>query len=213
MDAGSNAHRQTGDHAPRLSDVLVTLSADETRERIAIGDVFALLGDRAFGALILVFALPNLVPTPPGTSALLGAPLVFLTAQLMLGLSPWLPAVIARRSLLRRDFAAVVERVLPWLRRGEALFKPRLEVLVRRPLEYGLGVLGLIMALVLFLPIPLGNMAPAAALCLMAFALLEKDGLAALAGSVLSVLSLVLVGGVALGLAKSALYMIQSFAG
>jgi hypothetical protein len=35
---------------------------------------------------------------PPGTSAFLGAPLLFLAVQLALGRRPWLPRVIAERS-------------------------------------------------------------------------------------------------------------------
>ena len=66
---------------PRLSAILRQLAGDKSRERISIGDFFEVMGDRATGALILILALPNLVPTPPGTSAVLGAPLLFLAAQ------------------------------------------------------------------------------------------------------------------------------------
>lgn len=87
-----------------LSQILFRIAEDETRARVSIGDIFEALGDRAFGALILIFALPNIVPTPPGTSAITGAPLVFLAAQLMLGWQPWLPGWITKRSLARADF-------------------------------------------------------------------------------------------------------------
>ena len=83
--------------ATRLSDVLTAIASDETRERIAIGDLLAAMQERAFGPLMLVFALPNVLPTPPGTSTVLGAPLIFLTAQLALGRNPWLPPLISRR--------------------------------------------------------------------------------------------------------------------
>lgn len=71
-----------------LSLMLHDLAQDESREHIAVGDLLASLGDRALAALLFVFAVPNVLPVPPGTSAILGAPLIFLAAQLALGLRP-----------------------------------------------------------------------------------------------------------------------------
>ncbi|MUZ63834.1 exopolysaccharide biosynthesis protein [Agrobacterium vitis] len=190
-----------------LSQILFRIAEDETRARVSIGDIFEALGDRAFGALILIFALPNIVPTPPGTSAITGAPLVFLAAQLMLGWQPWLPGWITKRSLARADFSAIVARIVPWLARGERLLKPRFGLLVRGPAENLLGIMAFILAIILALPIPLGNILPAIALSLFAFALLEKDGLYALAGSVVFLLSIVVVAGVIVALGKAALLL------
>ncbi|HET9274022.1 MAG TPA: exopolysaccharide biosynthesis protein, partial [Methyloceanibacter sp.] len=68
----------------RLSDILSALAADQTRERISIADLFEVMRDRAFGALMLIFAAPNVLPLPPGASSVLGAPLIFIAAQLAL---------------------------------------------------------------------------------------------------------------------------------
>src|SRR5687768_13706878 len=46
--------------------------------------LFDVLSHRAFGALMLSFAAPSVLPTPPGFSSLLAAPLIFLAAQLAL---------------------------------------------------------------------------------------------------------------------------------
>lgn len=198
-------------HANRLSAILTGIAQDETRERVSIADLFLAMGDRAFGALILIFALPNIVPTPPGTSAITGAPLVFLGFQLMLGMQPWLPKVIAERSLSRTDFAAIVTRIVPWLARGERYLKPRLERFVRPPAEYGLGLMAFILAVLLTLPIPLGNMLPALALALFAFALLEKDGAYALAGSVVFCVSLFVLAGVLWAFVQAAMLAMQTW--
>lgn len=192
-----------------LSAVLLALAAQTDRERISIGDLLAALGDRALGALLFIFAFPNVLPVPPGTSTLLGAPLIFLAAQLMFGRTPWLPAVVSKRSLLQSDFAALVRRVVPWLQRAERLLRPRLPWAALPPMEYALGAVCLLLALVLVLPIPLGNMLPALAISLMALAVLERDGLWALAGLVVAVLSVLVVWGVVFAMIKAGLFLLQ----
>ncbi|WP_246329238.1 exopolysaccharide biosynthesis protein [Chthonobacter rhizosphaerae] len=192
----------------RLSDILVALANDPARDRISIGTLLEGMQNRAFGALLIVFALPNAIPTPPGTSTVLGIPLIFLAAQLALGWRrPWLPPVIADRSIPRDTFGSLVSSMLPWLQRAERLSRPRLVRLVRGPFARVIGVLCLVLSLILVLPIPLGNMLPAFSICLLSIAVLERDGLTALLGLVSSSASLVLVGGVLYALTKAALFV------
>ena len=191
-----------------LVDILQGLASDESRERIAVGDLLSVMGDRAFGALMLVFALPNIVPTPPGTSAITGTPLVFLAAQLFAGKSPWLPRMISDRSLAREDFARVVQKIVPVLLWVQKLLKPRMEVLLSPMCERLIGLVCLLLAVILALPIPLGNILPAIAICCLSVALLERDGLFALIGGVLSVISVAVVSGVIYGIAKATLYFV-----
>ena len=75
------------------------IANDPARERIAIADIRDAMGDRAFGAMMFVFAAPNTLPVnAPGVSVVLGIPLLFLSLQLMLGFAvPWLPRPWCRR--------------------------------------------------------------------------------------------------------------------
>lgn len=202
----ASGHKRGG----RLSEILDALALDQERERISVADIFAAMGDRAFGALILIFALPNVVPTPPGTSAITGAPLVFLTAQLMLGQMPWLPKIIANRSMTREDFASIVTRISPWLARGERMLKPRLSFLVYPPAEYLIGFLCLILAIVLTLPVPLGNILPAVAICFFSFGILERDGLCVAIGTAVFVVAMAVVSGVIFAMVKGILLLLSS---
>lgn len=188
-----------------LSEILAAIAHDASRERICVADLLAAMHDRAVAALMFIFALPNVVPVPPGTSAILGAPLIFLAAQLTLGMRPWLPKVITERSIARADFAALIERAGPWLARAERLLKPRLATLARPPAEYAVGVACLVLAIMVFLPIPLGNMLPAFAICLFALAILERDGVWVLVGAIAALASIALVWGVLYALMKSAI--------
>lgn len=197
-------------HGGRLSDILTSIAGDESRDRVSVADIFQAMGDRAFGALILIFALPNVIPTPPGTSALTGAPLVFLSAQLMLGQSPWLPRIIADRSMTRSDFASIVTRISPWLARGELMLRPRLSFLIYPPAEYVIGLLCLILAIILTLPVPLGNILPAIAICLFSCGILERDGIFVLLGTAMFTVAVSVVAGVLYALLKAFILLINA---
>lgn len=197
-------------HGGRLSDILTSIAGDESRDRVSVADIFQAMGDRAFGALILIFALPNVIPTPPGTSALTGAPLVFLSAQLMLGQSPWLPRIIADRSMTRSDFASIVTRISPWLARGELMLRPRLSFLIYPPAEYVIGLLCLILAIILTLPVPLGNILPAIAICLFSCGILERDGIFVLLGTAMFTVAVSVVAGVLHALLKAFILLINA---
>ena len=189
-----------------LLSMLHALAQDESRDRIAVGDLLDSLGDRALAALLFVFAVPNVLPVPPGTSTILGAPLVFLAAQLAFGLRPWLPSVIASRTMSRTDFATLVRRIGPWLARAERLLRPRATRLVSRPMEHLVGLVCLLLAVVLVLPVPLGNMLPALAISLFALGIMERDGLLILAGFAASAATAVVVSGVVFAMVKTAVY-------
>lgn len=182
--------------SPPLSLILTALAADETRATISVGDILAVMGDRAFGPLMFVFAAPNLVPTPPGTSAVLGLPLIVLAAKAMLGKPAWLPAFVTRRAMKREDFAAMAARLAPWLERAEALLKPRLSHLARPPVERIAAFVSLLLAILVTLPIPFANIVPALAIAIFALGILGRDGLWMIAGFATAAAAFALVGGV-----------------
>jgi hypothetical protein len=202
-----------GKYGSSLSQILTQIGDDETRQRITLGDLIAALHDRAIGALIFVFAFPNTIPLPPGASSILGAPLLFLTAQLALGRPAWLPKIIATRSIDRLHFATVVHRIAPWLARAERLLRPRLQILTRPPVENLIGAACLLLSIILFLPIPMGNMPPAIAICLFALAILERDGIWVLAGFGAAIAAVAIVWGVLFALIQSALFLIARLTG
>ena len=205
-DLGQDMRRSSG--GLPLSHVLRALADDQDNERISIGDLLKALGDRAIGALLFIFAFPNVLPMPPGTSAVLGAPLIFLAAQLAFNLKPWLPAIIAKRSMSRHDFQTLIGRIGPWLDRAEKLLRPRASALALPPMEYAVGFICLLLAVVVVLPIPFGNMLPALAISMLALGVLERDGYWVLAGLATAVASAVIVSGVIFALVKAAIYMV-----
>jgi len=194
----------------RLSQMLEAIGADDSRETISFGDLLTALHGRAFGALMIIFAFPNILPSPPGLAGVLGLPLVFLSAQMMLGRLPWLPDFIARRSLPRASFAAFFVRATPWLARAERLLRHRMAPLTSAPAQKVVGLVCLILSLVLILPIPLGNMLPSIAICLFALGVLERDGAWIIGGMLFSIFALGFVGGMAYAVIKSTIFVLMN---
>ncbi|HRD27591.1 MAG TPA: exopolysaccharide biosynthesis protein [Caulobacter sp.] len=165
-----------------LSDLLTEIS-DDPDPVVTIGEIVHRLGRRSFGALLFIFAAPNWLPLPPGSSTFLAAPLILLAPQIALGIrGPWLPRFIDQRELKRSDLAGALRRLVPPLQRVEKVSRPRLVFLFGPIGDRLIGLTVTLLSLVLLLPIFLGNMAPAAAIAAFGLALVQRDGILALIG-------------------------------
>lgn len=173
-----------------LSEILRDL-CDLSHDREDLGALIARFGRRAFGALLFLLAAPNLLPLPPGSSTFLGAPLLLFAPQLALGVtSPWMPPALSRRRLDMHGLRGAFLRLIPWVEAVERVSTARLTFLFGPVGDRLMGVCCTVLAFVLMLPLPLGNLLPAAAISVFALALLQRDGVLALVGYGLTVVSL-----------------------
>jgi hypothetical protein len=182
----------------RFSAIL-RLFAASPRERIGVDELLDGFGDRSFGAAMLLLALPNMVPLPPGASTIFGLPLILIAAQLALGSRTiWLPSSVRRRSIPTTLFSKIVGATRPYLRRAERALRPRLQFMLT-PLGIRLvGIACVVLAILIALPIPLANFLSGLAVSVFALGLLRQDGLAILAGWIATAVSVgatVLVSG------------------
>ncbi len=189
----------------RTSALLRDFLAEATGPLVSLGALRDALGDRGFGVLLFIFALPNLIPVNiPLLSAVLGFPLVLLAAQLAYGRhKPWFPDWLTRQTFSHQGFAAIVTRALPYLERAERLLRPRLTFLLSWTGERLIGIAILVLALILALPIPFANWLPAFGIAIIGLALVEKDGVAVLVGLAVGVASLMVAATVVVGLIKA----------
>ena len=97
---------------------------------------------------------------------------------------------------------------MPWLQRAESLLRPRLARLSLPPMEQLVGFLSLLLAVLLVLPIPLGNVLPALAISLLALGVLERDGVWVLAGFAVAAAAGSVIYGVLFALVKAGLYFV-----
>lgn len=183
------------DHAEpeKVSEILGALAAGKAR-KVAVGDILEAFGNRAFGALTFVFAAPLVLPMPPGVSAVLGAPLLFISVQWMVGRRTlWLPKAILDRTMSMSDFRKLVAKLRPYLGKLERRLRPRLTFLLNPVGDRLVGAICFLLALIVFLPIPFGNMLPSLAIAAFGIGAVERDGLAVLAGWLSAALSLLVL--------------------
>ena len=193
MSASTTQERQLS-----LSAMLLSL-ADMAQGPVSVAHIVEYFGPRAFGAVLFVFAIPNVFPLPPGSTTVLGMPLLIIAPQLAFGRRRlWIPDRLGRLSIDGGVLASICRRAAPWVARGERLTTRRLGFMFGAVGDAGIGIICSLLAAVLILPIPLGNMVPALAIATLAFSLVQRDGLLALAGyglALASVALLVLSGG------------------
>ena len=185
-----------GHHDARgLSELLAEHARTVRSERVSLADIADVLGTRSIGAWLLILASPMVLPVPaPGISVLFGVPLMIISAQLALGgRRAWLPAVILRQSMARKDYVALMVHVQPAVEHFERIVRPRALWLANDWAKIPIGLSCLVLAMIITLPIPLGHVAPGTAICLLALGFMERDGVVIGIGFVAAVLALVIV--------------------
>jgi hypothetical protein len=168
-------------------------------EAVTILQVRDALGDRSLAALLAFFAAINLLPLPPGTTIVLGPPLVIIAAQMMFGYSRvWLPRSILDRSIPAERFRQMTARAMPRLLWLERLIRPRYwPFRSEQVADRVIGALAFVFAIAVTLPIPFGNWLPAFSIFLLSLALSERDGLCLIAGLVVGAVAFLVIALVA----------------
>ena len=164
-------------------------------EPLRLQQLFRLHGKAGPGALLVVLAIPCLLPLP-GTGSLMSLGLVALAWMI------WrhFPRLVMPRRVGRFQLSAPMARralhSLAWLYEQSArLMRARLRWWVQPGHRVWLAPMVAAMAAIIFVPIPFGNIVPASVLLLLGLGLVFEDGLALLAGAAIGVvLVIVLVG-------------------
>jgi hypothetical protein len=162
-----------------------------SRLRTAAGELppgpvpLAALADAHGGAwqasLLVLLAAPCLLPIP-------GVGSVLSLALALLGLMLWmqaphqdLPPRLGRLSLPREGATRSLALLARFYDLIYRLTRPRMTALAGPSARWWLGPMTVVMAVLIFLPIPFGNLLPAVSLMLAGVALAARDGLLMLA--------------------------------
>ena len=165
-----------------LTDIIDDIVADARDGALTLGDILDDLGDRSYGPLFFVMGLIILTPigAVPGVPIVIGAVLIILSAQFVLGLRhPWMPARFRRLSVSVEKAIATREKVRPFLRFVDRFVDERLCWVVSKPLRIfaALSIVFLSLTMVPLEFVPFGVAAPGAAITAFGLAIVARDGL------------------------------------
>lgn len=153
--------------------------------KVTLGNLLDLAGERTFGFLFVLLAFPSALPIPaPGYSVPFGIAMLLLAGQMAIGRDePWFPESWRNHGFEVRQVQQVLKAGLPWLRRIEAISRPRLMgVCHSLPGRIVLGCTIALMSISMMIPIPGTNTIPAMGIFVTGFGLLDDDGAISLGG-------------------------------
>ncbi len=181
--------------AEQLRQAAQALSA----ERVTLRELAAAHGASAQGTLLVLLAVPCMLPIP-GTGSVLGLGMLALALAMWRGHGTLhLPARVAAFEMSN----AAAQRVLALLVRMYTLAgrwaRTRLAGLAHDRQHWWMAPKVALMAAIIVLPLPLGNVLPAIALVLLGLGLAFRDGVAVLLSTAMAALSLIYVAALAFG--------------
>lgn len=190
-----------------ISDRLDHLVADAPGAEVTLSWILEQLHERAFGLFLLILALPCCIPFLYGIPQVVALPLMFVAAQILIGRrAPWLPTKLAARTVTTEGLGALASRAGPWLRRIEAVSKPRLALLTTAPIDRLVGAALVLFSASILVPLPGTNTVPGFAVVVVSMGLLQRDGLLVILGSLLGtawIASLVFAGATLVSLLRA----------
>jgi hypothetical protein len=170
-------HRAKGISVSEILKKLVkTYQNDST---LTFGELIKTLGNRAYGIIIILFALPSALPISaiPGFSFIFGLPIVCVALHLILARPAlWMPTALANRKVSMKKLTVIINKSIPYLLMVERLLKERWLFFSSSYLEPVHGIVLLALSLLLLLPIPLSNFIFAALIILFGLGICERDG-------------------------------------
>lgn len=155
---------------------------------ITVGEIMDRVAERGFGLLLVVVALPTLIPIlPPGASGVVGMVYIALGVQLAIGLPyPWLPRRVRSYQLSARVVSSLRRRGVSLMERIERVSKPRWLFIENVIALRFLALLIVANGIILFLPLPFMNTVPALGIMAIGIGLLNRDGVFLLLGGFVS---------------------------
>ena len=194
-------HDMTHDGVRPVSQVLLDLKAEAQAGDLSVGRVIDSLETRAFGMLLIIFALPVAIPFLYGIPQIVSVPMLVLCLQMVAGReAPWLPEKFRARMMPSQSFIAVVKRGVPIIRWFEKISKPRLQFVTGRVAERTIGVFLCLFCASILVPLPGTNTVPGIAVGIVSIGFIEKDGVIVLGGTLLGFLWVGMLIAAALGL-------------
>ncbi|CAA6678515.1 MULTISPECIES: exopolysaccharide biosynthesis protein [unclassified Lentimonas] len=186
----------TDDTHNSLADTLENIHIEADNGGPSIGELADAVGDKGFGVLLMLLALPSALPIPaPGYSIPFGIAMAIIAAQIFIGRQTiWLPKRIMAFRVHPKLASKMLRSGAGFLRRVETLIKPRLRWMHSKAGHSALAVIIFIMAVFMMIPIPGTNTMPAMSIFIIGVSMSEEDGFIAIGAIACAILAATISG-------------------
>lgn len=174
-----------GIQKPTSQLLLEMVNGAQADARVSLHDVLETLGNRAFGAILLLLGLATSIPSLPFVPTILGILIIGIGVQMvMMRQAPWLPHFLAHRQIKFSQLQGLVRRCAPWLEKIEQVCRPRLSFVTSRGGEVFIGGCLLVLGIVLIPYVPALHIPIGLCILLVALGMIERDGVVCAVGLV-----------------------------
>jgi hypothetical protein len=196
----SPLNQHTDDSKQGFIALVAGLAVISGPEGLTLREIRDRLDERAFGLMIIILAIPCLVPGLYGVPQLVAIPILLLVVQLLAGrVEPWLPEAVLKRRVSKAWLTRMSDFATKRMAWCEHLSRPRWTIFVQYWAERVAAAIMAIATLAILVPLPLTNTVPAVGVTIMAVGLIQRDGLFVVAGAAVATIWLTALAVVGIG--------------
>ena len=173
--------------------------AAEGGTHLTLSGLVAMLGPKAHRLLLLVVSLFNMVPGPPGYGGTIAWTTCFIALAMLMGRPIRLPRIIGDRKLPLDLMIRASDQVVRVANVLARFSRPRMRWLTSAAANLPYAILVMVVSVVMALPIPFINAIPNVGLCIIAFSMLNRDGVGVIIGLAAALIGLVIASAIILG--------------
>jgi hypothetical protein len=164
--------------------------AESGDAKLTFSGLIEAMGPGAHRLLILVLTLLNMIPGPPGFGGTIAWTTFAVALAMVLGKPIRLPGIIGDRRLPLAPLLKASEQVVKVTALIARFSKPRMRWMTGAAATVPYGIFTMVISVAMTVPIPLTNAVPNVGLCVLAFSMLNRDGIGALVGVVICLIGL-----------------------
>ena len=197
-------------HVNRIITVLRRISSEGVASHLTFADLIAAMGPQAHRLLILMLTLLNMIPGPPGFGGTIAWTTFAVALAMALGRPIRLPDIIGRRRLPLKPLLLASEQVAKVTAIIAHFSRPRLRFLTGAAVSVPYGIFTMVISVAMTIPIPFVNAVPNVGLCILAFSMLNRDGIGAILGVLVCLLGLAVEAGLIFGVVNLGMGAIEA---
>lgn len=181
-------------HSDTISERLLHFVANqkETDAPVTVEAILNIFRHRGFGFFLMIFSAVPALPLPAVLIAsILSLPIFLVAIQLLLGRNePWIPVWLAKKTISGNSLKTISAKLIPFLQFFERFAKPRLLFMTSAIGKRLLALCCIIFTISIALPIPFSNTVPSMGVFVIGCALLERDGILAMLGTMIGTIGI-----------------------